>query len=108
MNNQDGVFELKNAAGLKIGEMTSDGLKFYGPGPEGQRPYVKLNNDVGFAGYDKNGQKLFWVSQDEFRMKKCVAETEINACGKIRFIPVTIKDAGGNIINDGVAEVAIV
>ena len=108
LDNQAGVLELKNASGLKIGEMTKEGLIFYGPGPEGQRPYVKLNNDVGFAGYNKNGQKLFWVNQDEFRMKKCVAETEINACGKIKFIPVTIKDAGGNIINDGVAEVAIV
>lgn len=109
LNNQEGVFELKNAAGLKIGEMTSDGLKFYGPGPEGQRPYVKLNNEVGFAGFDKNDTPLFWVAQDEFRMKKCVAEEEINACGLVKYIPVTIRDPNTQeIINQGVAEVAIV
>lgn len=108
LNNQEGVFELKNEAGLKIGEMTSEGFIFYGAGPEGQRPYIKLNNEVGFAGYDKNDNKLFWVNLDEFRMKKCVAEEEINACGKIKFVPVTIRDQNNNIINDGVAEVAIV
>ena len=108
LNNQAGVFELKNEAGLKIGEMTSEGLIFYGAGPEGQRSYVKLNNEVGFAGYDKNDNKLFWVNLDEFRMKKCVAEEEINACGMIKFVPVTIRDGQGNITNEGIAEVAIV
>ena len=108
LNNQAGVFELKNEAGLKIGEMTSEGLILYGAGPEGQRSYVKLNNEVGFAGYDKNDNKLFWVNLDEFRMKKCVAEEEINACGMIKFVPVTIRDGQGNITNEGIAEVAIV
>lgn len=107
-DNVEGVFQLKNKDNIVIGEIDKDGLKFYGAGPEGARPYVLLNNTVGFQGCDANGTPIFWVNQDEFRMKKCVAENEINACKKIRFIPVTLKDGNDQVINDGVAVVAIV
>lgn len=107
-NNVEGVFQLKNENDIVIGEMNKDGLKFYGAGPEGSRPYVLLNNSVGFQGCDANGTPIFWVNQDEFSMKKCVAENEISACKKIRFIPVTLKDGNDQVINDGVAVVAIV
>ena len=106
--NVEGVFQLKNENDIVIGEMNKDGLKFYGAGPEGSRPYVLLNNSVGFQGCDANGTPIFWVNQDEFSMKKCVAENEISACKKIRFIPVTLKDGNDQVINDGVAVVAIV
>lgn len=107
-NNVEGIFQLKNENDIVIGEMNKDGLKFYGAGPEGSRPYVLLNNSVGFQGCDANGTPIFWVNQDEFSMKKCVAENEISACKKIRFIPVTLKDGNDQVINDGVAVVAIV
>lgn len=107
LNNQAGTFELLNEQGIAIGEMDKNGLKFYGEGPIGARPYVLLNNTVGFAGFDANDTKLFWVSRDEFHMKKCVAETEITACNKLRFIPVTIT-SGSTVVNDGVAVVALV
>ena len=106
--NVEGVFQLKNENDIVIGEMNKDGLKFYGAGPEGARPYVLINNTVGFQGCDANDNPIFWVNQDEFSMKKCVAENEISACKKIRFIPVTIKDLADQVINDGVAVVAIV
>lgn len=108
LNNTSGVFELKNENDIVIGEMDKDGLKFYGAGPEGQRPYVLLNNQVGFAGYDANDNPLFWVNRDEFTMEKCVARKEISACNKIRFIPITLKDENDQIINDGVAIVALI
>lgn len=107
LNNQAGTFELLNEQGIPIGEMDKDGLKFYGEGAVGARPYVLLNNTVGFAGYDANGTPLFWVNRDEFTMKKCVAKEEISACGKIRMIPITLT-TNNTITNDGVAIVALV
>lgn len=107
MNNQSGILELKDEAETVIGELTKEGLKFYGAGPVGMRPYVVLNNTDGFKGYDANGNALFWVNRDEFVMTKCVAQNEITACGKIRFLPMTIK-VGGITTNDGVAIVALV
>ena len=107
LNNQSGVLELKDESGLVIGEMTKEGLKFYGAGPVGQRPYVVLNNTDGFKGYDANGNAIFWVNRDEFRMKKCVAENEINACGIIKMLPMTVEN-NGTVVNRGVAFVAIV
>lgn len=105
LNNQSGILELKDEAGTVIGEMTKEGLKFYGAGPEGQRPYVILNNTDGFKGYDANGNALFWVSRDEFNMKKCVAVEEINACGMIRMVPMTIEN-NGTVVNRGLAFIA--
>ena len=100
--NQSGVVELYDEDNAKFGEITKDGLKFYGA----DGSYVLMNNDVGFAGYDKNDQKIYWVDQDEFHQKKSYVEEVITICQKIRFIPVTRYDAGGNIVNDGVAVVA--
>lgn len=107
LNNQSGVLEIKDESGMVIGEMTKLGLKFYGAGPVGSRPYVVLNNTDGFKGYDANGNAIFWVNRDEFRMKKCVAENEINACGMIKMLPMTIEN-NGTVVNRGIAFVAIV
>lgn len=107
LNNQSGVLEIKDESGMVIGEMTKLGLKFYGAGPVGQRPYVVLNNTDGFKGYDANGNAIFWVNRDEFNMKKCVAENEINACGMIKMLPMTIEN-NGTVVNRGIAFVAIV
>ena len=107
LNNQAGVMEIKDESGVVIGELTKLGLKFYGAGPEGQRPYVVLNNTDGFKGFDALGTPLFWVNRDEFTMKKCVATNEVSACGMIRMLPMTIK-VGDTITNQGLAFVAIV
>ena len=107
-NNGDGVLELYDDSGALIGQLTKEGLKFYGDGPEGHRPYVVLNNNDGFKGFDANGNALFWVSRDEFVMTKCVAQNEISACGKIRFLPMEIEDSNNQVINNGIAFVGIV
>lgn len=104
--NGDGTFIIRNAQNVEIGRMDIDGLKFFGAGAVGSRPYVKLDIN-GLAGFDANGNEIFWVTQDEFHMKKCVAENEIQACGKFKYVPVTIRDGNGNIVNDGVACVPI-
>ena len=104
--NAAGIFELKNDQGIVIGKMDKDGLKFFGEGAEGARPYVLLNNRVGFAGYDANDVEIFKVSRDSFVMKKCVAKEEITACDKVRFIPITLSN-NGVVVNDGIALVAL-
>ena len=69
--------------------------------------YVWMNNDVGFAGYDRLGNQIYWVSQDEFHMKKSVVEEEITLCNKLRFIPITLTDTHGNTTNDGIGLVSV-
>lgn len=107
LDNQSGVLEIKDESGVVIGELTKLGLKFYGAGPVGQRSYVVLNNTDGFKGFDALGNPLFWVNRDEFTMKKCVATNEINACGMLRMLPMTIENSG-TVVNRGLAFIPVV
>ena len=101
--NESGILELYDEANNLIGEMNSNGLKMYGL----DGSYVLLNNEVGFAGYDRNGNKIYWVNGDEFHQKKSVIEEEITLCNKVRFIPITIYDTNNNIVNDGIGLVSV-
>lgn len=103
VNNSSGTFELYDEANTLIGLINKEGLKMYGQ----DGSYVLLNNEVGFAGYDKNDNKIYWVDKDEFHMKKSVIEEEITLCNKMRFIPITIYDDEGNITNDGIGLVSV-
>ena len=100
--NESGVIELYDEANNLIGEMNSSGLKMYGV----DGSYVLLNNEVGFAGYDRNDNKIYWVSEDEFHMKKSVVEEEITLCNKARFIPITITE-NNQVVNDGIGLVSV-
>jgi phage minor structural protein len=104
INNASGVLEIYDEAHTLIGEMTKAGFKMYGK----DNSYVLLNNEVGFAGFDRNNNKIYWVDKDEFHQKKSVIEEEITLCNKVRFIPITIYDDNGNIINDGIGLVSTV
>ena len=68
--------------------------------------YVVLNQDVGLVGYDSLGNPIYWVSDNEFHMNKAVVESEITLCNSVRFIPITMTDNDGNVINDGIGLVA--
>ena len=68
--------------------------------------YVLMNTEVGFAGYDRLNNKIYWVAKDEFHMKKSVIEEEITLCSKMRFIPIETS-AGGVIVNDGIGLVSV-
>jgi hypothetical protein len=57
--------------------------------------YVKLNADVGFAGYDRNGNKIYWADGDVFRMKNAEVENEIKIAGKIKIVPVSTSESVG-------------
>lgn len=101
--NEYGQLEIYDEANKLIGEMNKNGLKMYGADDS----YILINNDVGFAGYDRNDNKIYWVDKDEFHQKKSVIEEEITLCNKMRFIPITIIDEKGNIVNDGIGLVSV-
>lgn len=101
--NQSGILELYNDQNTLIGQMDRNGLKMFGQ----DGSYVLMNQEVGFAGYDRNGNKVFWADYDEFHMKKSVVEEEITLCNKVRFIPITLTGANNNIINDGIGLVSV-
>ena len=100
-SNVSGILELYDDANNLIGLMDKNGLKMYGL----DGSYVLMNNDVGFAGYDRNNTKIYWVSQDEFHMKKSVVEEEITLCGQMRFIPIQITN-NGTVVNEGIGLVS--
>ena len=102
--NQNGQLEVYDEANNLIAELNKSGLKMYGV----DGSYVLMNNQVGFAGYDRNGNQIYWVNGDEFHMKKSVVEEEITLCNKMRFIPITITDSTNNIVNDGIGLVSTI
>lgn len=100
--NEYGQLEIYDEVNNLIGEMNKNGLKMYGQ----DGSYILLNNDVGFAGYDRLNNKIYWVDKDEFHQKKSVVEEEITLCTKLRFIPITLYDGNNNIVNDGIGIVS--
>lgn len=94
--NGNGVMELRTADGTLVGRMDNLGLRMYGA-----NGYVSMNYEEGFAGFDLNGNKLYWVASDQFHMKQAVVEEEITLCELIRFINISNAD------NTGVGIVAV-
>ncbi len=100
--NQFGTLEIYDEANKLIGILDKNGLRLNGVDDS----YIVINNEIGFAGYDRNGNKIYWVSKDEFHQKKSVVEEEITLCNKMRFIPITLYDNDGKITNDGIGLVS--
>lgn len=101
--NEYGQIQIYNEANTLIGKFDKDGIILYGT----NGTYLAMNPLVGFAGYDSDGNLTFWVSEDEFHMKKSVVEEEITLCSKVRFIPITLYDTDGTtVINDGIGLVS--
>ena len=101
--NQNGQIEVYDEANSLIAELNKSGLKMYGV----DGSYVLMNNTVGFSGYDRLGNQIYWVNGDEFHQKKSVIEEEITLCNKMRFIPITITDSNDNVVNDGIGLVSV-
>lgn len=103
--NEYGQLEVYDENNALIVEMNKNGLKMYGA----DGSYIIINNTEGFAGYDINGNKIYWVSRDEFHQKKAVVEDEITFSYKMRFIPITIYDEYDNetVVNDGIGIVPV-
>ena len=97
IDNTNGIFELYDNENNLISLMDKTGLTVYALNGD----YVKLNADVGFAGYDKNGTKVYWADGDIFHMKNAEIENETKIAGKIKIVPVTTSS------NTGIGFVAI-
>jgi phage minor structural protein len=102
--NQSGTMEVYDAANNLIAQLDKSGLKLIGS----DGFYLVANPVDGFAGFDANDTKLFWITQDEFHMKKSVVEEEITLCNKMRFIPIELYDQNDVLVNDGIGLVSLV
>lgn len=100
--NESGILELYDTDNNLIGLMDKDGLKMYGQ----DGSYVLMNQRVGFAGFDRNGNKTYWVDGEQFHMRKGVVEEEITFANRMRFIPITIY-SGSSMVNDGIGLVSV-
>lgn len=101
--NESGKMELYDETNRLISVLDKTGLTFF----NNDNSYIKINPEVGFAGYDVNNVKTYWVDGDEFHQRKSVVEEEITIANKLREIPITITE-NGNIVNDGIGYVAVV
>lgn len=101
--NDYGTLEIYDEANVLIALMDKNGLKMYGQ----DGSYVVMNQQEGFAGYDRNGEKIFWADYDEFHMKKSVVEEEITLCGSMRFIAIKRYDDNNQLINQGIGLVPV-
>ena len=101
--NQNGVLEVYDDANNLIAELNKDGLKMNAL----DGGYIKINTTVGFSGYDKNDNRIYWVDGDSFHQKKSVVEEEITLVNKMRILPMTIYDANQQVVNDGIGFVSV-
>lgn len=100
--NQNGTLEVYDESNTLIAELTKDGLKMYSQ----DGGYLLINTTVGFSGYDKNDNRVYWADGDTFHMKKSVVEEEITLVNKMSILPITIYDANNNIVSDGIGFVS--
>ena len=101
--NQRGLIEIYDEANNLIATLDNNGLRMTADNGS----YIVINATDGFSGYDKNDNRIFWVNDDEFYMKKSTVEQEITLCNKMRFIPIERYDANNNLINDGIGLVSV-
>lgn len=99
--NQYGQIEIYNETNTLIAEMNKSGFKMYGI----DGSYVLMNTTDGFAGFDRNGTKIYWASSDTFHMKKSEVEDEITLCGKMRYIPINLTENG--VTHNGIGLVSV-
>lgn len=97
VNNSSGTFELYDETGKLICLQDKDGFTCYATNGD----YVKLNAEVGFAGYNKNNVKVYWADGEIFHMKNAEVENELQVASMIRFVPVNTTE------NKGIGIVAI-
>ena len=103
--NAFGSLEIYDDTNTLIAQMNQQGLQMYGQ----DGSYILMNPDVGFAGYDRLNNQLYWITGDEFHMQKSVVEEEITLCNKLRFIPIEVYDETDptQLVNDGIGLVSV-
>jgi phage minor structural protein len=84
VNNSSGTFELYDTTNRLISLMDKTGLTVYATNGD----YVKLNAEVGFAGFDKHNNKIYYADGDVFRMKNAKIDNELEIAGITKIVPV--------------------
>lgn len=97
IDNSSGTFELYDNSNNLICLMDKTGLTVYATTGD----YVKLNPEVGFAGYDKNNNKVYWADGNVFHMANAEIENIAKFAGMIQMVPVLTSS------NKGIGFVAI-
>lgn len=100
--NENGTLEIYDKANYLISRMDNNGITVYGH----DGSYVLINSEVGFAGYNNSGTKIYWSDKEEFHMKRAVVEDDIVLVDKMRIIPIKITDDEGNVTSDGMGFVS--
>lgn len=101
--NESGILEVYDEANNLIAQLDKDGLKMFAK----DGSYILINTTVGFCGYDRDNNPIFYINEDEFVMRKAIIEQEITLCNKMRFIPVELYDQNDNLVNDGIGLVSL-
>ena len=91
VGNSSGTFELYNESNALIALMDKQGLTVYAKNGD----YVKLNAEIGFAGYDAKGNKAYWADGETFHMENAEVENQIKIAGKIKVVPITTSGSVG-------------
>ena len=97
-NNGNGQIDILNKNGSPIGGINKDGLLLSTP----NGGTLTINPTEGLVVKDSNNNPIYWVREDEFRMRKGVAEQELSVGLMVRMIAITIEESG-TIINKGLA-----
>lgn len=96
--NEKGIIELYDESNTLICLVDKNGITLNCQNGD----KVKLNAEDGFAGYDQQGNKIYWADGDEFHMKKSVVEEEITLAYRLRFVPMETST------NNGIALVPLI
>ncbi len=96
--NESGKIELYDESNNLIANVDKEGITVYCT----NGTYVKLNPEVGFAGYSKDNEKIYYADGNEFYMKNAVVKNSLEIGGLLKAIPIT------NETNKGIGIVSMV
>lgn len=96
-DNINGSLEIYSDANIKVATLDKDGLKAVA----NNGAYLLINRNVGFAGFDKNNNPLFWTENNAFHMKKSAIHEEIVMCNKVKCLPIQVSN-NNVVVNDGI------
>lgn len=94
LGNVEGVtgnLEIFGDSNNLIASMGADGLTVNATNGDS----VKLNAVDGFAGYNRNKEKIYWADGNVFHMENAQVENEIQIAEKIKIVPVSANGSVG-------------
>ena len=96
-----GTLKLYDESNNVICNMNKDGFKLFAK----DGSYLSCNILDGFIFYDRNGDELFSLDEDSFKMKKSVVSDKVTLFDEFDFVPIKIM-SGNNIVNEGIGIVS--